>query len=172
MQAAACATSLTPGTRSSRAISEACSEAGTAAAVPAPASSTALVSSSTNSGTPSVRAAISPSTSGGRPRPPARRGDDRLGRAAAEAVERQPRHVRVPAQAGLVVGPAGQQHQHPRARDPVEGEADQLQRGGVDPVGVLEHHQHRPAARQPEQLLDQAASVRARRCCGVRSGAG
>ena len=74
MQAATCATSLTPGTRSSRAISEACSEAGTAAPAPAaPASSTALVSSSTNSGTPSVRAAISPSTSGGRPRSPARR---------------------------------------------------------------------------------------------------
>ena len=74
MQAAVCATSLTPGTRSSRAISEACSEAGTAAPAPrGPASSTALVSSSTNSGTPSVRAAISPSTAGGRSLPLARR---------------------------------------------------------------------------------------------------
>jgi hypothetical protein len=63
--------------------------------------------------------------------------------------------VRVPAQARLVVGPAGQQHQHARARDPVEREADQLQRGRVDPVRVLEHHQHRPVACQPERLLDE-----------------
>ena len=156
MQAATCATSLTPGTRSSRAISEACSEAGTATSAPRrPASSTALVSSSTNSGTPSVRAAISPSTSGRQALAAGQARDDRLGRAAAEAVEREPGHVRVPAQGGLVVRPAGQQHQHPRARDPVEGEPHQLEGGGVDPVRVLEHHQHRPAAREPEELLDQ-----------------
>ena len=81
--------------------------------------------------------------------------DDRLGRAAAEPVEREPRHVRVPAQRGLVVGPAGQQHQRPCARDPIEDLAHQLEGGGVDPVRVLEHHQHRPAAREPEELLDQ-----------------
>ena len=40
-----------------------------------------------------------------------------LDRAAAEAVEREPRHVRVPAQAWLVVGPACQQHHDPRALD-------------------------------------------------------
>ena len=81
--------------------------------------------------------------------------DDRLGRAAAEAVEREPRHVRVPAQGRLVVRPARQQHQRPRARDPVKGLAEELEGGGVDPVRVLEHHQHRSATREPEELLDQ-----------------
>jgi hypothetical protein len=61
--------------RSSGAISEACKLAGTdnaecateesAAAPAAPISRTALVSSSTNSGTPSARAAISSTISGG-----------------------------------------------------------------------------------------------------------
>jgi hypothetical protein len=65
--------SSVPGpSRSSRAISEACNVAGTdgcgtvdsAAVSRMPDSSTALVSSSTNSGTPSVRSAISLMTSG------------------------------------------------------------------------------------------------------------
>jgi hypothetical protein len=81
--------------------------------------------------------------------------DDRLGWAAAEAVEREPRHVRVPAEARLIVRPACQQHQHPRAGDPVEGLAEKLEGGGVDPVRVLNQHQHRFAARESEQLLDQ-----------------
>ena len=61
----------------------------------------------------------------------------------------------MPAQARLVVRPAGQQHQHARIRDPVERQAEQLQGGGVDPVRVLENHQHRPAAREPKKLPDQ-----------------
>ena len=81
--------------------------------------------------------------------------DDRLGRTAAEAVEREPRHVRVPAQARLVVRPACQQHQHPRASDLVEGLAEELEGGGVDPVRILNHHQHGSAACEPEKLLDQ-----------------
>jgi hypothetical protein len=146
---------LTPGTRSSRAISEACSEAGTAAAPEAPASSTALVSSSTNSGTPSVRAAISPSTAGGRPPSPARRATiasvgPRPSRLSASRVTRG-----CPPSAGLAVGSARQQHQHPRAAIPVEGLAHQLEGGGVGPVHVLEHQQHGPATLEPEQLLDQ-----------------
>ena len=71
-----CATSLAAGpSRSSRAISEACKVAGTDSpgcgtdgqgqATCVPHSSTALVSSSTNSGTPSVRSAISSMISGG-----------------------------------------------------------------------------------------------------------
>ena len=156
MQAATCATSLTPGTRSSRAISEACSEAGTAAPAPAvPASSTALVSSSTNSGTPSVRAAISPSTSGGRPRPPARR-------ATIASVGPRPRRLSVsrvtcgcPPRVGWLSGRlvSSISTRAPAIRS--RAWPDQLEGGGVDPVRVLEHHQHRPAAREPEELLDQ-----------------
>jgi hypothetical protein len=82
-------------------------------------------------------------------------GDDRLGRAAAEAVQREPGHVRVPAQGRLVVRPAGQQHQYAGAGDPVEREPHQLEGGGVAPVSVLEQHQHRLAACQPEELADQ-----------------
>ena len=96
--AATCATSLTGASRSSRAMSESCSvdgdrqrrqRAGQLVAVARlasrPDSSTALVNSSTNSGTPSVRARIWSSTSAGsalpagqpldhRPALPARRG--------------------------------------------------------------------------------------------------
>src|SRR5215203_1348824 len=95
MQAATCATSLTPGTRSSRAISEACNEAGTAARdLP---QHLGWQFCATNQAL-----------------------DDRLDRAAAEAVKSEPGHVRVPAKARLIVGPACQQHQHPRASDLVE----------------------------------------------------
>ena len=81
--------------------------------------------------------------------------DDRLGGAAAEAVEREPRHVRVPAEGRLVVRPAGQQQQCPRARDPVEGLAEKLEGGGIDPVRILDHHQHRSATRETNDLLNQ-----------------
>jgi len=64
-------------------------------------------------------------------------------------------HVRVPAQGRLVVRPARQHREHSGNRDPVKGEPHQLEGGGVDPVRVLEHHQHRAAAREPEQMLDQ-----------------
>ena len=63
--------------------------------------------------------------------------------------------MRVPAQARLVVRPACQQHQHPCTSDPVEGLAEELEGGGIDPVRVLDHHQHGSAACKPEKLLDQ-----------------
>ena len=147
---------MTPGTRSSRAISEACSEAGTAAAAPRRARLQHRLGQLLDEQRHPVGPGRDLAQHLRRQAPVAGQArDDRLGRAAAEAVEREPRHVRVPAQGRLVVRPARQQHQHPRARDPVEGQADQLEGGGVDPVRVLEHHQHRPAAREPEELLDQ-----------------
>ena len=63
--------------------------------------------------------------------------------------------MRVPAQGRLVVRPARQQQQRPRARDPVKGLAEELQGGGVDPVRILDYHQHRSATREAEELLDQ-----------------
>ena len=147
---------MTPGTRSSRAISEACSEAGTAA----PRSRRTGLQHRLGQLLDEQRHPVGPGRDlaqhlrrqgllAGQAR------DDRLGRAAAEAVEREPGHVRVPAQGGLVVGPAGQQHQHAAPAIRSRAEPHQLEGGGVDPVRVLEHHQHRPAAREPEELLDQ-----------------
>ena len=83
MQAPICATSFTGARRSSRAISESCSVAGIAkdGSVPTssywspvlrriPVSSTAFVSSSVKSGTPSVRARICARSSAGSALPP------------------------------------------------------------------------------------------------------
>ncbi len=74
MAAPICKTSRAEPSRSTRAISEACSEVGTATCCAGWSrsllSSTALVSSSTNSGTPSVRSMICSSSAGGSGLPP------------------------------------------------------------------------------------------------------
>ena len=111
-----------------------------------PDSSTALVSSSTNSGTPSVRATISSSTSAGSRLPPADPLDDRRGRGRAPSrFEREPGHVRVAGQGGgrtRARQVTSDQHRRPAIRS--SARLEQLQRGRVDPVRVLEHRQHRP----------------------------
>jgi len=72
----------------------------------------------------------------------------------AQAVERQPRDVRMRAQRGLVVRSARDHDQHARTVDPLEAALDQLQRGRVDPVCVFDDHQHGSLLGHLEQLLD------------------
>ena len=132
-------------------MSESCSDAGMLAS---PVSSTALVSSSTNSGTPSVRAMIASIVSLGRRSPPRR--------ATIASTPARPRRLRVrrvtcgwAASAGWWSGRLVSRMQDPGGGDPVQALLDHLERGRVDPVGVLEHHQDRLPGGQPEQLLDQ-----------------
>ncbi len=151
MQAAVCATSLTSGIRSRRAISESCSDAGM---VVSPVSRIALVSSSTNSGTPSVRAMIASITAAGSGSPLDPR-HDRRGPGAPQAVEGQTGDVGMGGKLGLLIGAAGEQDQHARVGDPIEALLHHLEGGGVDPVRILDHHEHRLLPCERQQLLDQ-----------------
>ena len=60
-----------------------------------------------------------------------------------------------PARIGLAVRPARQQHEDAPVLDPVQHQLHELESRGIDPVHVLDHHQHRPAAREADQLVDQ-----------------
>ena len=154
--------------RSRRAISEACNVAGTDSAASdvvastaatrspcAALSSTALVSSSTNSGTPSVRSTISATISAVSAALPASfctsaspsRSPSRL---SAKLVTWE-----LTAPGRLKFGTKGDHQQHRQPPHPVDGQIQQLARGRVDPVGVLEHHQHRPAPRLGFELAEQ-----------------
>ena len=65
-----------------------------------------------------------------------------------------------------------QQHRQPP--HPVDGQIQQLARGWIDPVGVLEHHQHRPAPRLgfelAEQRLEQLLPLALRAEVEIRGG--
>jgi len=49
----------------------------------------------------------------------------------------------------------GDNEQARQPRDPIEHQVEHLARGRVDPVRVLEHHQHRSSARQGCELTQQ-----------------
>ena len=89
-------------------------------------------------------------------RPPARH---RLGEGSAlpagQAVQRDQRRVRPAPPGRRELGAEGQQQQHPLARDPPDQPVEQLQRGRVGPVQVLEDAQHRLPAGEAGHLLDQ-----------------
>ena len=110
------------------------------------------MSSSTNSGTPSaLRDDLAEQRLG---RPPAGRQpvDDRLRGGPAEPVEGERRGVRVAVPGRPELGPVGHDQQHRQALDPLHREVEQLERGRIDPMRVLEHHQHRASRRQPLEL--------------------
>ena len=60
-----------------------------------------------------------------------------------------------------------------RLRDPLDDEVEQFARGRVDPMRVLEDHQHRLLARQTFELPDQRLQVSVSFFrCGLRFGGG
>ncbi len=79
----------------------------------------------------------------------------RLAVAFAEPIERQTRDVGAAAPGRLKFGAKGDRQQHRQMPHPVDGQIQQFARGRVDPVGVLEHHQHRPAPRLGFELVEQ-----------------
>ena len=75
---------------------------------------------------------------------------DRFDTGAAQAVEGQAGDVRVGGEAGLIVRPAGEEDQDTGSDDSVHALLDQLERGRVDPMGVLKHHKNRLSGSQTE----------------------
>ena len=68
----------------------------------------------------------------------------RLAVALAEPIERQARDMGAAGPGRLEFRAKGDRQQHRQMPHPVDGQVQQLARSRVDPVGVLEHHQHRP----------------------------
>ncbi len=81
--------------------------------------------------------------------------DDRLDAGPAKAVEGEPGDVWVAGKSGLVLGPAGEQQEDGGSGAAIERLLDELERGRVDPVRVLEHEQHRLLTGEAEDLVDQ-----------------
>ena len=117
-----------------------------------PPSSTALVSSSMNSGTPSVRSTICSSTSRGSGLPPATRSISSAPSRRLETVERIA-SSRAPGRSRGAGTRAGRSRSAARqVRNASTMQLQQLQRGRIDPVRVLEDHQHWPPSRQAFEL--------------------
>ena len=55
----------------------------------------------------------------------------------------------------LELGAERDDQQHWQIADPLDGEVEQLARGRVNPMRVLENHDHRLPARQTFELADQ-----------------
>jgi hypothetical protein len=124
---------------------------GTAESAPlacAPDSSTDLVSSSTNNGTPSVRSVISSTISAGSAEFPATFCDHHGRVAPVEPRQSERRHMRLPGPWWLKLGTEhGQQHHRPVA-DSLYCALQQFARTRVDPVKVIERYQHRLLPRE------------------------
>ena len=71
-----------------------------------------------------------------------------------QPVQRETGHDRVAGEGGGEGRAGGDHHQGGDPLDMVQRELDQLQRRGIDPVRVLDHHQHRVVACECEKPLD------------------
>ena len=159
------ATSRDGARLSSRASSDACSEVGIASGALGPAatkwspasatmplSTTVLVSSSINSGTPSVRSAICSEISLGSALPP-------VTWRMISAPYRRGSRLRVsivtwgrPIQGGVNSGRKVKNHEHTHRWQPIDQEIEGLASGGITPVHVFPHHQHRLTCGQTLKL--------------------
>jgi hypothetical protein len=74
--------------------------------------------------------------------------------AVAQVRQRERRHVRKPGPRRGEAGPIGDHSHHQHALDAMDDQLEQLGRGGVDPVRVLEDDQDRPG-RQSGELFQQ-----------------
>ena len=73
----------------------------------------------------------------------------------AEPVQRHCRDMRLVGPGGLEFRAKGNEQQYRQPADAIDGQIDQVARGRVDPVHVLEDHQHRMAAGERLQLVQQ-----------------
>jgi len=73
---------------------------------------------------------------------------------SVQAIERQHRHLRLsgPRRPEFRAKRHDQKHWH--SAHALDSEVEQLARGRVDPMRVLEHHEHRLLPRQTFQLVD------------------
>ena len=134
-----------------------------------PLSTTDLVNSSMNSGTPSVRSVIWSAISLGNVLPPVTcaiisarcRGGRRLRLSSRYLRAADPRRRELRAKCD--------DHEDAERGHPIDQQVEQLARGRVAPVRVLENHQHGVArAASPSTWAVSAASVFSLRFCGVR----
>src|SRR6516164_9313750 len=162
MAAPICATGRTEAKRSSRASNEACKFVGIAKSRNAPSSTyrsaslrsrplskMLLVNSSTNRGTPSVRATIWVTTSLGNALPPA---------ICLTRTARSCRSRRLSASTGpdrLELGAVRHDQQDRQAVNTFDYQVEQLARGRGGPMRVLEDHKEGLPARQAPDLPDQ-----------------
>ena len=120
-----------------------------------PDSSTVFVSSSTNSGTPSVLATICSSTSGGKAFPPLTWLGELRAPPAVEPIQRERRDMRLPDPGRGEFGAIGDEQQHGQLRDARDQQIEHLLGGGVYPVRVFEHDEQRlPRGQADDQLAE------------------
>jgi hypothetical protein len=75
--------------------------------------------------------------------------------APAERAERDRRHVPTPRPGGNEIGAESHDHQHGQAPRPIDDQAQELARRGINPVQVLVQQQHGLAAGHAHHLLEQ-----------------
>ena len=91
---------------------------------------------------------------------------------SAKPVERQARHMRLASPRRVELGPESYDQQHRKSLDPVHSPIDRLKARRVDPMHILEDHQHRILSANPASCAVRASSVLCLRCCGASSSAG
>ena len=132
-----------------------------------PDSSTALVSSSTNNGTPSAALGDLLHDLGWQPRISGDIRDDRRCVEPVEPCQRQHRHMRLPGPRRLKLGPEHSQQQDRPPGDPLAHAVEQFARTWVYPVNVVEQHQHRLVPRKtlnlPQYRLERLVLLALRR---------
>ena len=173
-----CATSLAAGpSRSSRAISEACKVAGTDNAGCGTADSAAArlragFEHRLGQFLDEQRHAVGALGDllhdlGWQRRIPGDVRDHRRRVAPVEPWQRQHRHMRLPGPWRLKLGAEHRQQQHRPVRDPLYHAVQQFARTRIDPVKVIEHHQHRLLPRKtfnlPQQRLERLLLLALRR---------
>ncbi len=72
-----------------------------------------------------------------------------------ETVESQRADLRLAGPRRLELGAERHDQQHRQAADTLDGEVEQLSRGGVEPMRILEYRDHRLFVRQTFELTDQ-----------------
>jgi len=81
--------------------------------------------------------------------------DQRGAVALVEAIERQHADLGLAGPWRLKLGPEGHDQQHRQAADMLDHEVEQLARGRVDPMRILEDHNHGLSACQTFEMPDQ-----------------
>jgi hypothetical protein len=75
--------------------------------------------------------------------------------APVQAAEGQHRHLRLAGLGRLELGTERHDQQHGQIADALDGEVEQFARGRIDPMRVLEDHQHRLSSCEAFELPDQ-----------------
>jgi hypothetical protein len=113
-----------------------------------PASSTALVISSTNKGMPSVRSTMSCLILAASELVADNAVDHRPDVALPEAVDRHECYMRSPYPGRIKVRPECHYQQHRKAADALDDPTERFQARWIGPMGILKDHQHRTLACQ------------------------